>query len=80
MQAVDEARFREAQRGAQPGAASADDEHVVRVVDELVFSSHCAIPKATFSTAKMAATATSVCANVERMRERFWRHRARSLR
>ena len=55
--------------GAQPGAARADDDYVAAVFDEFVFAGHAATPNATFSTAKMPATATAICAKNAATRE-----------
>src|SRR5262249_28464957 len=58
-----EARLCQPERGAQPGPARADDDHVVAVIDELV-GAHAAAPKATLSTANTPAAAISPCRNV----------------
>ncbi len=63
-----QARFGQAERGSQPCAAGADDEHVVGVIDDLV-STHS---KATFSTAKIAAAATKKCAKADRISEKVF--------
>ena len=55
----------EPESGPQARSASAHDQHIVSVVDELV-GAHAAPPKAMRSVAKIAAAATSACAKLER--------------
>ena len=53
-----QARVREPERGAQSGAAGADHDDVVGVIDELIGAHSGAAPNATRSTAKIPSAAT----------------------
>ena len=55
----------EAECRSETGAAGADDDYIVAMVDKLLLRTHPVAPNATLRTAKTPATTTPMCTNVE---------------